>query len=59
MSFTQKDIEAAFREGYAEGYSNGESDTAAYEWGSGSKHKNVMKKDKDKAWEYSEAKKGD
>ena len=59
MKFTPKDIEAAFREGYTEGYRNGGDDACAFEWGSGSKHKNVMKKDEDEAWEYSEVKKGD
>jgi hypothetical protein len=49
-------IEAAFREGYSEGYSNGSSDAAAYEFGSGSKHRNTLNADKDEAWNSSDAK---
>ena len=49
------ELEQAFREGYSFGYSNGQNDTAAYERGFG-KHLEVLKRDKDQAWEDSDTK---
>ncbi len=48
--------EKSFREGYLEGYTNGENDQARYEWGGGSAHRNIAKSDQDSAWENGDAK---
>ncbi len=51
----QKAIETAFREGYAAGYENGSSDQCSYEWGSGSKGRKSLEREKDQAWQDSDA----
>lgn len=48
--------ELAFREGYKEGYANGASDAATYEFGGGNKHLKTRQREQDSAWEDSEAK---
>lgn len=50
-------IEAAFREGCRNGYSEGGSDQCSYEWGGGSRSDEAQKRTQDDAWSYSDAKK--
>jgi hypothetical protein len=47
-------LKDAFLEGYAAGYNNGTSDQSSFEFGSGSKHKNTLDRDKQQAWRDSE-----
>ena len=56
LSLRQAEIQAAFREGYDDGYRNGQDDYGTFEWGGGSKHPNVQKRDKDESWKESDAK---
>ena len=46
-------VEAAFKEGYDAGHSQGASDAHAYECGSGSKRQGTLDKDKSEAWKDS------
>ncbi len=50
----EAEIEAAFREGYDEGYKNGQYDYGRFEWGGGSNRNTAS--DKDCAWRDSDCK---
>lgn len=50
MGTPESELEQAFRAGYAQGYDNGASDDAAFQFGSGSKKPHVLKKEEDEAW---------